>query len=60
MRTLTLDLEQLRSSFKKHTVTATIECGGNRRADMKAMPAPSGACCVGAVGGHLLLCLGVR
>jgi sulfite oxidase len=27
-------LEDLKTKFPKHSITATIQCGGNRRADM--------------------------
>ncbi|XP_064354622.1 sulfite oxidase, mitochondrial [Dromaius novaehollandiae] len=33
-RELSLSLEELRSRFPKHEVTATLQCAGNRRADM--------------------------
>ena len=29
-----LSMEELRTKFKKHTVTATLQCAGNRRAEM--------------------------
>jgi sulfite oxidase len=35
-----LDVSQLRSQFRHATVAATIECAGNRRAEMKALPSP--------------------
>lgn len=31
---LTLSLDDLKNKFQKHTVTATIQCAGNRRSDM--------------------------
>lgn len=31
---LTLSLDDLKNKFPKHTVTATIQCAGNRRSDM--------------------------
>jgi len=33
---LHLSLQDLKTKFPKHTVTATIQCGGNRRKEMKA------------------------
>jgi sulfite oxidase len=47
MRSLQLSLPQLQQNFKKVEVPATIECAGNRRAEMKAQPAPGG-------GGHTI------
>ena len=32
----TFSLDDLKSKFPKHSVVATIQCGGNRRAEMKA------------------------
>lgn len=32
--TLTLSLEDLKTRFPKHTVTATLQCAGNRRSEM--------------------------
>ncbi|XP_029007623.1 sulfite oxidase, mitochondrial [Betta splendens] len=32
--TLTLTLEELKTRFPKHTVTATLQCAGNRRSEM--------------------------
>ncbi|KAM9408581.1 sulfite oxidase, mitochondrial [Pholidichthys leucotaenia] len=31
---LTLSLEELKTQFPKHTITATVQCAGNRRQDM--------------------------
>jgi sulfite oxidase len=31
---ITFTLEDLKTKFPKHSITATIQCGGNRRADM--------------------------
>jgi hypothetical protein len=45
LRAVRLSLDDLRSRFRHATVTATIECAGNRRAEMKALPSPGG-------GGH--------
>ncbi|KAL6752305.1 Oxidoreductase, molybdopterin-binding domain-containing protein [Haematococcus lacustris] len=42
LRALTLDLSSLRSEFKCHTVTATVQCAGNRRNEMKAVKAVKG------------------
>eukprot|EP00245_Coleochaete_scutata_P010478 TRINITY_DN3671_c0_g2_i1.p1 TRINITY_DN3671_c0_g2~~TRINITY_DN3671_c0_g2_i1.p1 ORF type:complete len:580 (+),score=104.36 TRINITY_DN3671_c0_g2_i1:155-1741(+) len=35
LRTLKLSLEDLKTKFKKHTITATLQCSGNRRHEMK-------------------------
>lgn len=32
--TLTLSLEELKTQFPKHTITATLQCAGNRRSEM--------------------------
>lgn len=32
--TLTLSLEELKTRFPKHTITATLQCAGNRRSEM--------------------------
>ena len=32
---LTLSLEDLKTRFPRHTVMAAIQCGGNRRKEMK-------------------------
>jgi sulfite oxidase len=42
LRQLELSLSDLKTKFKHATVTATVECAGNRRAEMKALPSPSG------------------
>lgn len=42
MRSLQLSLSQLQQNFKKVEFAATLECSGNRRAEMKAIPAPGG------------------
>ncbi|XP_077583044.1 sulfite oxidase, mitochondrial [Stigmatopora nigra] len=34
---LTLSLEDLKTRFPKHTVTATLQCAGNRRSEMNAV-----------------------
>jgi sulfite oxidase len=44
---VSLSVEDLRARFKHATVVATIECAGNRRSEMKAMPSPGG-------GGHTI------
>lgn len=31
---VTFTLDDIKTKFPKHTITATIQCGGNRRADM--------------------------
>lgn len=43
MRSLSLSLAQLQASFKKVEVAATVQCTGNRRAEMKAVAAPGGS-----------------
>lgn len=43
MRALQLSLPQLQQNFKKVEIPATLECSGNRRAEMKAIPAPGGS-----------------
>jgi DMSO/TMAO reductase YedYZ molybdopterin-dependent catalytic subunit len=43
MRTLSLSLAQLQQNFKKVELAATLECAGNRRSEMKALPAPGGS-----------------
>lgn len=43
MRALQLSLPQLQKNFKKVEIPATLECSGNRRAEMKAIPAPGGS-----------------
>jgi len=40
LRAIDLDMSQLRSRFRHATVAATIECAGNRRAEMKELPSP--------------------
>lgn len=45
LRSLQLSVPQLQKNFKKTQVVATVQCTGNRRAEMKAVPAPGG-------GGH--------
>lgn len=42
MRSLQLSLPQLQQNFKKVEFAATLECSGNRRTEMKAIPAPGG------------------
>ncbi|XP_054859958.1 sulfite oxidase, mitochondrial isoform X2 [Eublepharis macularius] len=36
-RTLSLSLRDLKRSFRKHDVVATVQCAGNRRAEMNAL-----------------------
>lgn len=36
-RTLSLSLQNLKSNFPKHKVIATVQCAGNRRAEMNAL-----------------------
>jgi hypothetical protein len=43
MRSLQLSVQQLQQNFKKAQVAATVQCTGNRRTEMKAMPAPGGS-----------------
>jgi sulfite oxidase len=40
LRTTTLTLEDLKTKFKQYEVTATIQCAGNRRADMNTPSKP--------------------
>jgi hypothetical protein len=40
MRSLQLSVQQLQQNFKKAQVAATVQCTGNRRSEMKAVPAP--------------------
>lgn len=47
LRSLQLSLPELQQKFKKVELPATLECAGNRRAEMKALPAPGG-------GGHTI------
>jgi hypothetical protein len=42
LRTVQLSLPQLQEQFKKAEVAATVQCTGNRRSEMKAVPAPGG------------------
>ena len=37
MATTELSLQELRTSFRQVTVTATIQCAGNRRAEVAAV-----------------------
>ncbi|GIL84054.1 hypothetical protein Vretifemale_12777 [Volvox reticuliferus] len=41
-RSLELSLDELKSRFRKHTVTATIQCSGNRRNEMSRVKAVKG------------------
>ena len=34
MRSVELTLKELQTQFKKHTVPATLQCSGNRRAEL--------------------------
>lgn len=48
---LSLTLDDLKSKFPKHTVTATIQCAGNRRSDMhKSKPVKGLNWGIGAIG----------
>ncbi|MEW5307520.1 MAG: hypothetical protein WDW36_009909 [Sanguina aurantia] len=42
LRTMDLTLEALKTKFKKHTITATIQCAGNRRDEMNKIKAVKG------------------
>ncbi|XP_052525757.1 sulfite oxidase, mitochondrial [Tympanuchus pallidicinctus] len=59
-RTLSLSLDELRSRFPKHEVTATLQCAGNRRAEMshvrpvKGLPWDIGAISTARWGGARL------
>jgi len=49
-KSILLDLEDLKSHFEAHEVTTTVQCGGNRRADMNTVHETSGiAWGVGAI-----------
>ena len=37
METVSLTLEELKTQFPEHTVTATLQCAGNRRAELAAV-----------------------
>ncbi|KAF8069467.1 hypothetical protein HT031_001583 [Scenedesmus sp. PABB004] len=43
LRSLRLSLEELQTRFKKVELAATVQCTGNRRAEMKVLPAPGGS-----------------
>lgn len=59
-RRVELSLEDLKTLFKKHTVTATMQCGGNRRAQFntiskaQGLPWKQGAISTATWGGVLL------
>lgn len=36
-RTLEFSLQELKSNFKKHTITMTMQCSGNRRSEMQRL-----------------------
>ena len=40
LKSLRLSLGDLKQNFKQHTITATIQCTGNRRKDMMDSPSP--------------------
>lgn len=42
MKTVNLSLSDLKSKFKQHTVTAAVQCGGNRRSDMSKVKSVRG------------------
>ena len=48
LRTMVLSLNTLRTAFRKHSVTATLQCAGNRRSDLN----PGGLQGTGRVGGQ--------
>ena len=37
LRTVELSLKALQTQFKKHTITATLQCTGNRRDDLNTV-----------------------
>ncbi len=37
LRTIELSLKDLRTKFKRHTVSATLQCAGNRRTEMSEL-----------------------
>ena len=37
LRTVELSLKDLQTRFKKHTITATLQCTGNRRDDLNTV-----------------------
>lgn len=37
LRTVELTLDELKTRFKKHVIASTVQCGGNRRNEMKAV-----------------------
>ena len=37
LRTVELSLKDLQARFKKHTITATLQCTGNRRDDLNTV-----------------------
>ncbi len=37
LRTVELSLKDLQTRFKKHTITATLQCTGNRRDDLNSV-----------------------
>ncbi len=41
-RPLTLSLDELRGGFRKRTITATLQCAGNRRSELAALEAIPG------------------
>ena len=37
LRTIELSLKDLRTKFKRHTISATLQCAGNRRTEMSSL-----------------------
>ena len=42
MRAVEFSLKDLQTKFKKHTVSATLQCAGNRRAELTKTKAVKG------------------
>lgn len=52
MTPVRLTLDELRSKFPHHTVMATLQCAGNRRADLAAVKPVRGLCWTGGAMGN--------
>lgn len=37
IKTIHLSLEDIKTKFKKHTITSTIQCAGNRRSELNSV-----------------------
>ena len=37
LRTIELSLKDLKTKFKRHTISATLQCAGNRRTEMQKL-----------------------